>query len=213
MCGRFSLAAPEPTLRELIGPADWSVPHTRRWNIAPGQDVLALIGPDGARRVEAIRWGFAGGRDAPLVNARVEGVATSPLFRRAFVEGRCVVPADAFYEWQGRGGQPWRVAIRDGRIFGLAAIRGEDGGLAILTRPAIPSLAPIHHRMPVMLDGVRSWSAWLDGAEGETLAGLVQGTEVDVVTRPVSRRVNSVLNDDAECAREVVPEARQMSLW
>ena len=66
MCGRFTLAPPEPSLRELIGPADWSVTYVQRWNAAPGQDVLTVSeGVDG-RRVEAVRWGFpAPQRGAP----------------------------------------------------------------------------------------------------------------------------------------------------
>lgn len=213
MCGRFTLAAPEPTLREVIGPADWHVRPVARWNVAPGQDVLAVTGESGGRRVEAIRWGFpVPGGGAPLVNARVESAATSPRFRRAFVEGRCIVPADAFYEWQGRGGQPYRIAIRDGRVFGLAAIRGEAGGLAILTRDAVPGLARIHHRMPVVVEAGSAWSAWLGGAAGDALAVIVDSPP-DLISHPVSRRVNSVLNDDAECAREAPPEGRQITLW
>ena len=212
MCGRFTLAPPEPTLRELIGPADWSVRYTPRWNVAPGQDVLAVSdGPDG-RRVEAVRWGFPGSRsDVPLVNARIESAATSAVFRRAWEEGRCVVPADAFYEWQGKGGQPWRVAVRDGRVFGLAAIGSDHGGLAILTRDANAALGHIHHRMPVLLPTPAAWRAWLAGDDDASARFLVD--EDALIAHPVGRRVNSVLHDDPECAAEVPPEPRQISLF
>ena len=209
MCGRFTLAAPEPTLRELIGPADWSVPYTPRWNVAPGQDVLAVVDGADGRRVEAVRWGFpAPERGVPVVNARLETAATSALFRRAFAEGRAIVPADSFYEWQGKGGQPWRVAVRDGRVFGLAAIRAEDGGLAVLTRDATPELAAIHDRMPAILSTRDEWRAWLAGETPRFLA-----SDDAFRAHPVSRRVNSVLNDDPACAAEVEPEPRQMTLW
>jgi len=213
MCGRFTLAPPEPTLRELIGPADWRARQTPRWNIAPGQDVLAVtLGEDGGRRVEALRWGFpAAGRPAPLVNVRAETAAIRSVFRSALVERRCILPADAFYEWQGKGGQPYRVAVADGRLFGLAAIRAEAGGFAILTREATPSLAGIHHRMPVMLER-EAWRTWL-GDDEAALAGDVPEPPSDLVAHPVSRRVNSVLNDDPACAEPVAPEERQMTLW
>jgi putative SOS response-associated peptidase YedK len=215
MCGRFTLAAPEPALRDLIGPADWSASavHIPRWNIAPGQDILAVTeGPYG-RKVEAVRWGFpAPDRPAPLVNARVETAATRGLFRRAFAEGRCVVPADAFYEWHGRGGAPYRVVVRDGRVFGMAAIRSEGGGLAILTMAACRSLAAIHDRMPVVLGSPAAWRAWLAG-EGTPTDGIVLASDDAFRAHPVSRRVNSVLNDDAECAAEAAPEPTQGSLF
>lgn len=211
MCGRFTLTAPESTLRDRIGPAEWSARHTPRWNVAPGQDVLA-VGEDAAgRRVEAVRWGFSlPGRARPLVNVRVETAALRSLFRDALESGRCVVPADGFYEWQGRGGQPYLVSAADGRLFGLAAIRSPDGPLAILTRSAVPAVASIHARMPVMLEAGSEWDAWLmDGARAATRAW----PSSDLVSHPVGRRVNSVLNDDPQCAQPVPVEPRQMSFW
>lgn len=214
MCGRFTLAAPEPTLRELIGPADWSARQTPRWNVAPGQDVLTVSEEDGQRQVSAVRWGFpAPDGAAPIVNARLESAAMRGLFRDAFEGGRCIVAADAFYEWRGKGGQPYRVALGDGRVFGLAALRPPQGGLAILTREAVAALTPIHHRMPVMLEAGEAWQAWLSGADGETLGGFVGALASELRTHPVSRRVNSVLNDDEECARPAPAEGRQMTLW
>ena len=210
MCGRFKLAPPEPTLRELIGPADWSAGYVPRWNVAPGQDVLTVARAADGMRVEATRWGFPGAGGAPLVNARLETAATSPLFRSAFADGRCVVPADAFYEWQGKGGQPWRVSLRDGRVFGLAAIRSE-AGLAILTRDANDVLGRIHHRMPAILPTRAAWRAWLSGADAD--AGFFLAEDAAFDANAVSRRVNSVLNDDPACAAEAPPEPRQMSLF
>lgn len=214
MCGRFILAAPDPALRELIGPADWAAAHTPRWNIAPGQDVLSVADGAAGRRVEAVRWGFPGPDGAaPIVNARFESAPTRPLFRHAFSEGRCIVPADAFYEWRGRGGQPYRVTLRKGALFGLAAIRSPGGGLAILTRAAVASLAPIHDRMPVVLETADAWRVWLGGADGDQLAGSIASDEATFQAHPVSRRVNSVLNDDPACAAEVAAEAGQLTLW
>jgi putative SOS response-associated peptidase YedK len=98
--------------------------------------------------------------------------------------------------------------VRDGRVFGLAAIRSEEGGLAVLTRDANAALAPIHNRMPAILETGDAWAAWLAGG---TLALLTADDAFHA--HPVSRRVNSVLNDDPECAAEVAPEPRQMSLF
>jgi putative SOS response-associated peptidase YedK len=47
------------------------------------------------------RFGFDGLDGQPTINSRSETAAVPPTFRRVFFEGRCLVPSDGFYEWQG----------------------------------------------------------------------------------------------------------------
>lgn len=58
------------------------------------------------------------------INARAETVATNPVFRTAFAERRCLVPADAFYEWKVEPGgkQPFVIALRDGEMLAVAGL-------------------------------------------------------------------------------------------
>ena len=69
--------------------------------MTPDGVVAAIVaGRGGQRRLELLRWGLIPARaDDPgigsrTINARSETVAEKPPFRKAFKEGRCLIPAD-----------------------------------------------------------------------------------------------------------------------
>lgn len=217
MCGRYSITTPLEAMRGLF---DFTgTPNLRpRYNVAPSQDVpIVRLRENGAgREIAQVRWGLVPGwaRDlsisAKLINARAESVAGKPSFRSAFKRRRCLVPADGFYEWQNRGGdkQPYRIARPDGGAFAFAGLwerwRAPGGGTVesctILTTQANATLAPIHGRMPVVLDP-GAYGPWLDAAaEPERLHALLVPAPDELLTAyAVSPRVNNVRNDDAGC--------------
>jgi len=109
MCGRYTLITPVETLAEefdIVGPLP-EVPPS--YNVAPTQEVAAVLVEGGERRLEMLRWGlipsWANDREvgSRMINARSETAAEKPSFRRAFRERRCLIPADGFYEWQRTG--------------------------------------------------------------------------------------------------------------
>ncbi len=178
------------------------------------------------RQLGTFRWGLVpwwakdpsvGSR---MINARAEGLATKPAFRHALEARRCLIPADAFYEWQrlpapsGRreGRQPWVVRLRGGQPMALAGLwetwrdpgKPDAGRLrtcTIVTSRANGVVAPIHDRMPVVL-APEAWDRWLDpdvGADG-VCDLLVPAPEDLFEVYPVSDRVNNVANDGPELA-------------
>jgi putative SOS response-associated peptidase YedK len=207
-------------------------PEPPRYNVAPTVPVYAVAMTSRARRaLGTFRWGLVpswaknpsvGGR---LINARAETITTRPSYRNAVARRRCLIPADAFYEWQRRTGPdgrpagklPYAVRRRDGRPMAFAGIwevwrdanRPEAEPLrtcAIVTTAANDLMAPIHDRMPAVL-GEEDWSRWLD--PGTPLA-VVQGLMVPAPSRwfeafPVATLVNSVANDGPELLRPLPP--------
>lgn len=176
MCGRFVLALAAERMPEILG-VEAPEGYRPRWNITPDSPILILRAGRGGREAALPRWGFLGPwMSDPLdpgrqINARIETAAVKPMFEAAAQKGRCLVPADGFYEWQkqGRGpSRPFLIRCRDRRPLWMAGLwrrnRLVDGSLldtaAILTRPADPTLAAIHHRMPVLLPD-RLIEAWL----------------------------------------------------
>ena len=206
MCGRYTLRDPSrhPWLRQC--PADLLLP---RYNIAPSQPI-AVVGRDrdGRTVCSSARWGFhprwmSSGRRDPI-NARAETVAERPLFRRAFEHGRCLVPADGWYEWHkvGEGRSvPWFMHLAEGRPFVFAGIATRDGEgnrtAAILTAPAHGEAAGIHPRLPLLIADDDHARAWLDeDARPALVERLLEDlARAPIELHPVSRRVNRPDND------------------
>jgi putative SOS response-associated peptidase YedK len=148
---------------------------------------------------------------ARLANARAETAADKPSFRAPFRRGRCIIPADGFYEWQARPGgpkQPFCIRAADGSILAFAGLRdtweGPDGALetcAILTTSANGLMAPIHDRMPVIL-APADYAAWLDpdGVPERLKAMLRPCPEGFLRVYPVGPRVGNVRNEGPELA-------------
>ena len=232
MCGRYSLAGPNPAeVRERFAlTAD--VPVARRFNVAPQDDVLAVTADrEGAPRGELLRWGLVPHwADDPrvgakMINARAETVAERPAFRDAFRRRRCLVVADGFYEWQPREGrrkQPFHVTRADGAPFAFAGLwavwRGRDEEVVrsctIVTTAANEALHAIHPRMPVILEPGDE-AAWLDDATPvEHLHELLRPLPAPATAaREVGFAVNDARHDAPDCLAPPVGEPQQASLF
>lgn len=218
MCGRYTLAAPDPAAIRDRFPVGESVEIRRRFNVAPGDDVLAVTTDRaGAPRGELLHWGlvppWAKSPEMGLktINARLETITERPTFRGAFARYRCLILADGFYEWQRLGGgskQPFHITRRDAQPFAFAGLwsiwHRPDGGTlrscTIITRAANSAIAGLHDRMPIIL-GRSDEREWLEAATAgarldQILAGLPAG---ETELRPVGRAVNDARYDGPEC--------------
>ena len=229
MCGRFTLTSTPEALAERFG-LDAPPALAPRYNIAPGQDVLAVRLDGEVRRADWLRWGLvpawsekATPSGPPLINARAETAAEKPAFRDAYRARRCIVPASGFYEWAARGDfrQPYWIAARDGDPFGIAALwerwHAPDGArletCALLTTDATAQLAELHPRMPAIL-APDAYAAWLAPASDPgALADPVRPNPLAFARRPVGTRVNRVDHDDAALLDAVPEPPRQPSLF
>jgi putative SOS response-associated peptidase YedK len=221
VCGRYSLASPDPArLRERFAIGE-TVAVRPRYNVAPGDDVLAVTTDrEGAPRGELLRWGLVPywAKDPKtlglkLINARSETMLTNGAFRDA---RRCLVIADGFYEWEKRPGepkQPWWVTRPDGEPFAFAGLwsswRPGEGveplrTVAIVTTEASQQLAHVHDRMPVMLprDGEDTWLD-RDTAPSELLDLCVPLDETAM--RAVGDAVNDARHDEPDCLEPAAP--------
>jgi putative SOS response-associated peptidase YedK len=227
MCGRYTLTSHADLQAEfdLAAPPPSVAP---RYNVAPAQ-MVPVIKNQPERVLEPVRWGLVpywaedpriGNR---MINARCESVASKPAFRHALSRRRCLVVADGFYEWQKTGAAggraakiPFYIHRRSGKPFGMAGLwerwKAPDGHwletCTVLTCDANALMAPLHDRMPLILDRA-SYDRWLDPAPlaPEELTPLLRTPSVgDFEAYRVSPLVNTPQHDEPACIEPARPE-------
>jgi putative SOS response-associated peptidase YedK len=215
MCGRYASFIPADQLHRLFRTVNPTPNLQPTWNMAPTRDapVVRLHQETRQRHLDLLRWGLVPhwARDPKSVrqpiNARAETLASSPMFRDALARRRCLVPADAFYEWQATeaGKLPWAIARADATPLVFAGLwegwRGADGAVlrsfTIVTTEANETLRKLHERMPVILEE-SAWPLWLgEETEGDA-AGLLRPSSAALRVWRVGTAVNNVRNDRAE---------------
>jgi putative SOS response-associated peptidase YedK len=199
MCGRYTLACPdeEALIRGLPFDAfsETRIQFRPRYNIAPGQSSPVVYLQSGEPVLADALWGMTRSGGGLAINARSETAERTALFRDAFVDGRCLVPADGFLEWrkEGRVNQPYLFRRTDGTLFVMAGL-WEDGRYVVLTRHSEGKVTDIHDRMPVLLSGPDAHQ-WL--SKGKL------GDPPELTRTAVSPRINRTENDDPTCLAPV----------
>jgi len=215
MCGRYTLFK----LADLLKLIPWlQIPaeileRQARYNVAPSQ-FMPIATADALRLAQ---WGFVpswtvGTPKTRPINARAETIATSGMFRGAFLKRRCLVPADGFYEWKGAKPpkQPYYVRMRNGgplMFAGLWERWHPHGGepldtYTIITTAANELMRPIHNRMPVIVPPDR-YRQWLEETDPASLLKPFPAEEMEAYS--VSPVVNKPQNDSPACIERLEP--------
>ena len=178
MCSRYSLTSPHEAVRAYFHTVRGH-DYPPRYNIAPTQPVaIVRTGADNNRELALVRWGLIPGwvknpgEFTTLLNARIETVLEKASFKAAMRHRRCLVPADAYYEWTGKPGAKTPHMFSRAAASGVFAIAGlwehwmgADGSeietMAMLTTAANRTAGAVHDRMPVILPEI-AFDGWLD---------------------------------------------------
>lgn len=222
MCSRFVLKRLPAWLKAELAVDEWPdeasyLPH---FNIAPTAVTPVLRELQGRRQMHGLRWGLLPhwakdpGLGAKTINARAETLTEKPAFRNLVARHRCLVVADGYYEWQHRDGNklPHYIARADGWLALLAGLWDTwttPAGQAretftVITVPAVPALASVHDRMPVLLDRAQL-EIWLHAAPEAALA-LLRPYPGELAVYPVSAAVNSPRHDGPELLQAVASQ-------
>jgi putative SOS response-associated peptidase YedK len=223
MCGRYRLSRRRQIIEEQFDTVPWDDDWQPRYNIAPTQlvPVIRRHPKEPLRQLSLMKWGLIPNRakDPSMamstINAKSETAANKPAFRDPLKLRRCLVPADAFYEWKKNGSskQPYCFEVREGELFAFAGLwdgwKDASGNwvktCSILTTVPNAVTSVIHDRMPVILHP-DSYDLWLDpGMQNvSAIAELLKSCDAGLMRcYPVSTRINHVANDDEECSRPV----------
>jgi putative SOS response-associated peptidase YedK len=215
MCGRYTNTAGPEELNERFHVPIESAEGTRRYNVAPTEQVLTIVAAKGEREAELMRWGLVPSwateiKPPLMINARIETVTEKPAYRRLIGRGerRALQIADGYYEWlkpehRSQPRQPFHFLLDGGVPFAFAAlwtpakVAGEWlHSVTLLTCDSAPNpvAAAIHDRMPVILADDDARRAWLDPAldaeEALALCGPLPSERLSA--RPANPAVNNV---------------------
>jgi putative SOS response-associated peptidase YedK len=220
VCGRYVRKSTRREIAAWFGAEDDEVLHwDASYNVAPQtfQPVIRRNRDSGAREIVLMRWGLIPywSKDAKIaystLNAKAETVATAPAFRDAFKRRRCLVPADAFYEWQKldpRHKQPFAIALASREPYGFAGLwerwKNAANGewletFTIITTDANPLVAPLHNRMPVIIER-KDYERWLGSDDPAHLPlDLLRPFPAEqMIAWKVDKSVGNVRNDNPQ---------------
>jgi len=247
MCGRFvSASSPGEIANYFDASVGGETLTEPNYNVAPSVRVPVVVHSEHERSLDLMRWGLipfwakSASIGNKMINARVETVTEKSAFRNAIKKHRCIVPADAFYEWTAvvdpvakkPRKQPWCIQRTDGAPFAFAGMHESwkdpdgDGGrvrsCTILTGAANQAMQPIHDRMPIMIPP-SMWDAWLN-VEDHDATALLAAIEpppselfaIHAVSTAVnnSRSTGALLMDEVEPMTEasLASEAHAMAM-
>jgi putative SOS response-associated peptidase YedK len=223
MCGRYRLSRRKQVIEEYFDTDSWDEDWSPRYNIAPTQlvPVVRQKPKEPVRVITLVRWGLipSWAKDpsvaAGTINARSETASTKPAFSDPLKFRRCLIPADAFYEWSRTSGskQPYCFEVGEGEMFAFAGLwdrwKSQNGNwirsCSILTTTPNAVTSAVHDRMPVILDR-DDYDLWLDPGmnDVDVVATLLKPYDARWMRSfPVSNRINHVANDDSECSAPI----------
>ncbi|HQF01295.1 MAG TPA: SOS response-associated peptidase [Bacteroidales bacterium] len=224
MCGRYSFA---PDLKIVNEHYDISVNDddlTPNYNCAPSQ-LLPVITNDKSIGFNFFRWGLIPfwAKDISignkLINTRSETILEKPSFRNAFRQRRCLVPADAFYEWKQevKEKNPYRIFLKNQNIFSMAGIwekcklpNGETiFSFAIITTQPNTLMTKIHNRMPVILDK-KGEDLWINNTDEKELTNLLKPFPAEQMT---AYRISNLVNSPRNNSPKIIEPIADNSLF
>ncbi|MDQ0300373.1 putative SOS response-associated peptidase YedK [Salibacterium salarium] len=206
MCGRFTLTVNLEKIQEQLDVEEINLEdYKASYNIAPSQNILAVINDGENNRMGKLRWGlipfWANDKNIgyKMINARAETVAEKGSFKHALKKRRCIIPADSFYEWKKVDGkkQPYRIYLKEQDVFEFAGLwekwRDENDqnifSCTIITTQANDFMSEIHNRMPVILHK-KHHQQWMDPAnqDPEDVVQLLQPIDSNAMTALLTRQ-------------------------
>ena len=172
MCGRYYVD--DETAREIekmVDSLDSNKINMVQGDVCPSNTAVVINRNHQNLSAEMMKWGFPGyEKNRLLINARAESVLEKKTFRESILSSRCVIPANGFYEWKNKK-EKYKFERPDEQktlyMAGCYKQYPEYGCFVIITTAANESVAPVHNRMPLILEKeeIRHWIMDTDAAE------------------------------------------------
>lgn len=196
MPGRFSIVTPLEEINERFAVRfdDRSIASS---NVKPSYKIPILVRQDGKREAKLARWGLVPQWAKTvkvgykMINARAETLLEKPSFKPLIksAASRCVIVADAYYEWlkrehKSQKAEVFRFSLAEGELFTMAGLwttwhspqDEEVVSCTLITTEANNDVlkATLHERMPVVYRTDEEIEAWLgDQVDGPAAVKLL----------------------------------------
>lgn len=214
MCGRFAIDIDKPTFIKRFNVGQLEIKLEPHYNVAPGMFLPTIIHQSPNSAV-LMKWGLVPhwSKEPKVkfstINARMENLESSSVYRMPFAKQRCLIPAIGFYEWAKLSdGTKWPYFFRvmNRPLFAFAGlwdkwtdVEGKEFlSCTIVTCPANSVVGKIHPRMPVILEE-KNEDMWVNSSGSEHVKALLRPYDESTMEAVrVSTRVNSPQNDDKQ---------------
>lgn len=217
MCGRYARRSDKQRIADAFHVHGGHLPEFGlSYNVAPQTfKPVVRLNREGEREIVMMRcclvpyWSKDAKVAYSTINAKSETITKSAAFRDAFRRRRCIVPEDAFYEWQkldAKNKQPFAIALKSGEPYGLAGLwerwKPEAGEpletFTVLTTDPNELVVPMHNRMPVILEP-KDYGRWLDTSDPELPLDLLRPYPAEMMQAwPAAKDVGNVRFDRPE---------------
>lgn len=227
MCGRFIVSYTYNELLQFMSSKfdifdlDPSI-EVPNYNVSPGTNVLSIINDGENYRAGTFKWGFIPSfakstkSSNKMINSRIEGIESKAAFKDSFINKRCLVLANGYYEWKkvGKSKQPFLIQNINKKMFFFPGIWSKyinnDNEViystSIITKEANHLISDIHTRMPVILneENAKEWLKPTLKDSDKLLQILNLDGNEDIVKMRVSEYVNKTSNNSPKCIEEYV---------
>ncbi|MBI9033789.1 MAG: SOS response-associated peptidase [Bacteroidales bacterium] len=225
MCGRFSLTKQEEAINQRFHTHGSHAPYVPRYNGAPSQNMAVITNHD-SQHISHFKWGLvpSWSKDpqigSRLINARAESIDQKASFKTSFIQRRCLVLSDGFFEWKkDRNKTAYYISLKDHKLFAMAGLwdvwadaEGKElNSFTIITTEPNSMMKSIHNRMPAILQ-IDQEEEWLQNNNRIDLKKILRPyPENEMQNWKVSPLVNSPINDSQEVIRRFIDP--QVSLF
>jgi len=220
MCGRYGLISGEKEISKRFEIKEFKAEYRKNYNIAPTQK-MPIVVRQSPNSIKLEYWGFTlGWSNKILINAQAEKLAVSRVWKKAFLESRCIVPADYFFEWKKttEGKKPYLIRLKNQKLMGFAGLilsyiddKGKDRqGFVIITTKPNSLMKKIHNRMPVILR-IEDEDEWLnpDNSEIELLEKMLLPISSDEMQ---CYEINTLVNSPKNNSEKILQPHEKLKL-
>jgi putative SOS response-associated peptidase YedK len=199
---------------------------------APPEQRRPVSGEELRRRLDIYRWGLLPhwSKDTrigyKMINAKSETLTQSSAYRTPFLQRRCLIVVDGFYEWQvpdpdhPKNKVPFYFHLAGATPITFAGLydiwwdktRSKEPDpetllrtCTIITTAAGPDMVEVHDRMPAILER-SEFDAWLDPDQHDpqVLSALLRPAPAGTLLKhPIDKAVNSPRNDGPQIIEHV----------